>query len=59
MEKKEKKGFFRSLFEPKSKGCSCGLQIEEVPVNSNPDKEAAEEQKEDIECNNSPTTEQS
>lgn len=29
-EKKEKKGFWASLFTPKSCDCCCGTQIEEV-----------------------------
>lgn len=31
MEEKKKKGFFSSLFVPKSKGCCCNVQFEEVP----------------------------
>lgn len=37
MEKKEKKGFFSSLFAPKP--CNCGMQIEEVPANAITDKQ--------------------
>ena len=44
MEKKEKKGFFSSLFGSKEKGCGCGLQIEEVPVNVNSDKLVSDKQ---------------
>lgn len=29
-EKKEKKGFWASLFAPKSCDCCCGTQIEEI-----------------------------
>lgn len=53
MEKKEKKGFFSSLFASKNKGCSCGLQIEEVPVNESPDKQVSDKQDENEELNNS------
>lgn len=46
MEKKEKKGFFSSLFGAKEKGCGCGLQIEEVPVKENTVKVVQDEQNE-------------
>lgn len=48
-EKKEKKGFWASLFTPKSCGCCCGTQIEEVkeePI-SPKEQENQEEVKED------------
>ena len=34
--KDKKKGFFASLFTPKT--CSCGVQIEELAENENPKK---------------------
>lgn len=48
-EKKEKKGFWASLFTPKSCDCCCGTQIEEVKEESAPQKEQVnqEEVKED------------
>lgn len=45
MEKKEKKGFFSSLFTSNNKGCGCGLQIEEVPANIT-EKQVSEKQEE-------------
>lgn len=53
MEKKEKKGFFSSLFASNNKGCSCGLQIEEVPVNESTDKQVSDKQDEKKEGDNS------
>ena len=35
--KDKKKGFFASLFTPKT--CSCGVQIEELAENENPKKD--------------------
>lgn len=46
MEKKEeKKGFWASLFVPKSCGCCCGTQIEEVKEDE-PKREETKEKKE-------------
>lgn len=40
MEEKKKKGFFSSLFAPKSKGCCCcNVQFEEVPEKTEENKE--------------------
>ena len=52
MEKKEKKGFFSSLFTSNNKGCGCGLQIEEVPVNASSDKQTSDKKDEKEEGNN-------
>jgi len=48
-EKKEKKGFWASLFTPKSCDCCCGTQIEEVTeeTSGQVEQEKKEERKED------------
>ncbi|HBL35090.1 MAG TPA: hypothetical protein DDZ96_14960 [Porphyromonadaceae bacterium] len=45
MEKKEKKGFFSSLFT--SKGCNCGMEIVEASENTNSDKQTSEKKNEE------------
>lgn len=40
--KDKKKGFFTSLFTPKT--CSCGVQIEELAENENPKKDLKKEE---------------
>lgn len=41
--KDKKKGFFASLFTPKT--CSCGVQIEELAENENPKKDLKKRKK--------------
>lgn len=42
--KKEKKGFWASFFTPKSCGCCCGTQIEEVKEEAAPVEEKQTEE---------------
>lgn len=55
MEKKEeKKGFWASLFTPKSCSCCCGSEIEEVKEDA-PKQVDVDKTKEEEESKNAPT----